>query len=116
MSVRSGFMCALFFGLFLVGIGQTGRVGFAEVLVLSSATALLLLSESLQWQRRTIAIEQFLTRVHEQVAVPIAPSRVLEGVPAAEEVADRLRSHLNFWTSVAGTGRLQTSLRPSESR
>jgi aminopeptidase YwaD len=95
MSARSGFMCALLFGLFLIGIGRTARVGFAEALVLSSATALLLLNETLQSQRRTNAIEQFLTRVHERVSAPIAPSRLLEEVPMAEEVADRLRFHLN---------------------
>ena len=88
-------MFALLFGLFLVGIGATSTIGFTEVLVLSSATALLLLADNIQWQRRTIAIEQFLSRIHDRVTTPVRPSIVLDENASADEFADRLKFHLS---------------------
>ncbi len=63
MIARIGFLMNLLIGLALLATDSSRSPTFAEMLILTSAAALLVLTDGSTNQRRTMAIERFLTRI-----------------------------------------------------
>jgi len=95
MPIRIGLRCALLFGLLLFTLGIAATLTFPEVLILTSAVALLVLADSQVTQRRMVAIEQFLTRSRPKLPGRQMVSGPLAAVPTVDECSARLRFHLS---------------------